>query len=159
MVNDRHFGSKVNNKTEDMTSHNTKAQFETCLLTCGYLIDNGADFQKNSWKIGSIGRDGSTCDIESIPFLWQDKRNSQICRLTYSNSRNLETIQPVVLKIVMQINHIVAIEASVWAALVFVLLSVCHLLWVVQMQMRSHPSARLPALWIPLDRQFPVLRE
>ena len=113
--------------------------------------------QKNSWKIDSISQNGSTCGIKSIPFPWQDKMNSQIYGLTYRNFRNTETIRPVVLKIVMQINHITAIKASVWAALVFVLLSVCHLLWVMQMQMRSRPFARLAALWTPRDSQFPML--
>ena len=113
--------------------------------------------RKNSWKIDSIGQNGSTCGIKSILFLQQDKMNSQICGLTYRNFRNTETIRPVELKIVMQIDHIAVIETSVWAGLVFVLLSVCHLLWVVQMRMRSRPSAWLPALRIPLGRRFPVL--
>ena len=84
--------------------------------------------------------------------------NSQICGLTYRNFRNTETIRPVELKIVMQIDHIAVIEASVWAALVFVLLSVGHLLWVVQMRMRSRPSAWLPALldstWQAISSDF-----
>ena len=53
----------------------------------------------------------------------------------------------------MQIDHIAAIEA-VWAALVFLLFSGCHLLWVAQMRMRSRLFARLHALRIPLGRRF-----
>ena len=74
--------------------------------------------QINSWKIDSIGRNGSTSGIKNITFLWLDKMNSQIRGLTYRNFRNTETIRPVLWKIVMQIDNITAIEASVWAAFV-----------------------------------------